>query len=127
LPEDVAGQRDVHLDGALELRAVGDLDARGAEVADHAGALAEGDALGGDDVTLDLAVDLDAVGLDVGGDQRGTGDEEVRRQGDATLHPALHLDIFLADEGAPDGDPWTDDTGSFVDGGSSHGLYAGEE
>ena len=127
MPEDGAGQRDVHLDGALELGPVGDLDPRRPEVADHTGALTEHDALGGDDVALDLAVDLDAVGLDVGGDERRAGDEEVRRQGDVALHPALHHDIFLADEGAADGDPRADDTGSFVDSRSSHGLHAGEE
>jgi hypothetical protein len=74
---EAAGELDVHLDGALELGAVGDDDPRGAQVAGDAGALVEGDGGDGDDVAVDLAVDVDAVDLDVGLDDGRLGDGEV--------------------------------------------------
>jgi len=103
-----AGELDVHLDAALELGAVGEDDARGTQVAADAGALVEGDGGGGGDVTIDLAVDVDGVDLDVGLDDGAGGDDEMAAEADAALDATLDDQVFVAGDVAADGDPRAD-------------------
>jgi len=96
------GELDVHFHRAFESCAVVNDDPRRAHVALYDGALFDGDRVRGDDVTLDLAVDLDAFDVDVRGDHATCGDDQSPRQGDAPFDAPFDEEVFLAGERSAD-------------------------
>src|SRR5512133_2400248 len=99
---------DVHVDVALEDGAVGDEDARRADVADHLAVRLQLDLVARADVPGHLTRDLDVRGLDVGLDHARALDEEALLQADLALHRALDHqvlvtgDLSVDDDGAAD-------------------------
>src|SRR5688572_27960101 len=94
----------VHVDAALEGRAVGDEDAWSPDVSDHAAVAAQLGALAGVDVASHGAVDRDGGGLDVRLDHPTLLDDDVLAQADAPLDGAPHDEVLVAGDLAVDHD-----------------------
>src|SRR5688572_2141157 len=88
----------LHRDSAIEICSLGDAHAGRADVAADHSRLTDLDAFLGDHVALDLAVDVDALGIDGGDDfALGTHDHFLLVV-DRALDSALDLDVFLGSE-----------------------------
>jgi hypothetical protein len=110
LAVEAAGELDVHLDGALELGAVGEDDARGAQVAADAGALVEGD---GGDATMSPSTwpwtSTESTSMSASTTAPGAT-TRWPLSADAALDAALDDEVFFAGDVAADGDPRADVT-----------------
>ena len=80
----------------------------------------QGDGRDGVDVAVELAVDVDAVDLEVGLDDGGLGHGEVAAECDAPLDAPLDDEVLFSGDTAADGDPGPDVAGRLM-----AGLVAG--
>src|SRR6185295_13770059 len=99
----------VHVDVALEGGPVGDEDARGLDVADHAALALQLHLVRGRDVAGDPAGDLHVLRLDVRLDDAGALHVQGLLEGDLPLHGALDDQVLVAGDLTIDHDARTND------------------